>query len=337
MGNQIKTWQIKDEKLVLVESTLAQAGRREAEHLEKWIASDVSILGSGLLIIGRQIMTKSGPLDLLAIDALGNVVIIELKRDKLPREVVAQVIDYASDVSNWSVERLSEECAKYSGKSLEDAMIERFDELDLENININEDQRMLVVGFAAESSLVRMVEWLSAKYGVNINALILHYVQTTSGDEILTRSMVISEDEQIARAKTKKFKIPMSDEPGDYEDDELEGLLTKYLSSGLWSARRIRDVLLPACLKKGMITRAQLVQEFMDKGLNADQASIGRFISLISVQLGMAKNDFLRQAIGYSYPEHQWQKDNYFIRDQNKDMVARVLAETTPEVEEALG
>ena len=336
MGNQIKTWQIKDEGLVLVESSLAEAGRREAEHLEKWIASDVSILGSDLLIIGRQIMTKSGPLDLLAIDALGNVVIIELKRDRLPREVVAQVIDYASDVANWSVERLSEECAKYSGKSLEDAMVERFDEVDLENININEDQRMLVVGFSAESSLVRMVEWLSAKYGVNINALILHYVRTSGGDEILTRSMVISEDEQIARTKGKKFKIPMSDEPGDYEDDELEGLLTKYLSSGLWSARRIRDVLLPACLKKGMITRAQLVLEFMDKGLNADQAGIGRFISLISSQFGMAKNDFLRQAIGYSYPENPWQKDNYFIRDEYKEMIARVLAETTPDEEEAL-
>jgi hypothetical protein len=215
-------------------------------------------------------------------------------------------------------------------------MVERFDEIDLENININEDQRMLVVGFAAESALVRMVEWLSSKYGVNINALILHYVQTTSGDELLTRSMVISEDEQIARTKTKKFKIPMSDDPGDYDDEELEPHLTKYLSSGLWSARRIRDILLPACLSKGTITRSQLVQEFVNKGLTSDQASIGRFISLMSGQFGMAKNDFLRQAIGYSYPEYPWQKDNYFVRDEYKEMVARVLAETTPEEDEAL-
>jgi RecB family endonuclease NucS len=34
--------------------------------------------------------------DLLAIDANGTVIIIELKRDKTPRDVVAQAIGYAS-------------------------------------------------------------------------------------------------------------------------------------------------------------------------------------------------------------------------------------------------
>jgi hypothetical protein len=29
----------------------------------------------------------------------------------------------------------------------------------------------------------------------------------------------------------------------------------------------------------------------------------------------MAKNDFLRQVIGYEYPNYPWEKDNYSIRD----------------------
>ena len=53
----------------------------------------------------------------------------------------------------------------------------------------------------------------------------------------------------------------------------------------------------------------------------------GRFVSLISNQLGMAKNDFLRQVIGYEYPEYQWQKDNYHIRDGYRSMVESVLQE----------
>jgi RecB family endonuclease NucS len=52
------------------------------------------------LIIGEQVQTKSGYLDFLGIDKNGNTVIIELKRDKLPREVIAQTIDYASDVAS---------------------------------------------------------------------------------------------------------------------------------------------------------------------------------------------------------------------------------------------
>ena len=39
-----------------------------------------TILGTDILIIGRQIYTKSGALDLLGIDSDGNVVIIEVKR-----------------------------------------------------------------------------------------------------------------------------------------------------------------------------------------------------------------------------------------------------------------
>ena len=86
MATEIKTWQIINGKLVIVETTLADSGRKEALDLEAWIASNPAIIGSGVVIIGRQVQTKSGPLDLLAIDRAGNIAIIELKRDILPRQ-----------------------------------------------------------------------------------------------------------------------------------------------------------------------------------------------------------------------------------------------------------
>jgi len=47
--------------------------------LEKWIRSNPEIIGDNILLIGEQVQTKSGPLDFLAIDNKGNIVIIELR------------------------------------------------------------------------------------------------------------------------------------------------------------------------------------------------------------------------------------------------------------------
>ncbi|HEY3406632.1 MAG TPA: hypothetical protein VGK53_00510 [Propionicimonas sp.] len=56
-----------------------------------------TILGERLLAIGRQVHTPYGKIiDLLAIDADGNLHVLELKRDMTPRDVVAQALDYGS-------------------------------------------------------------------------------------------------------------------------------------------------------------------------------------------------------------------------------------------------
>ena len=62
-------------------------------------------MGEDIAIIGEQVQTASGPLDFLAVDNTGNTVIVELKRDKLPREALVQAIDYASDIADWDLDR----------------------------------------------------------------------------------------------------------------------------------------------------------------------------------------------------------------------------------------
>src|SRR6266481_7947232 len=114
MGTEIKTWHIIDGKLVAAHTALKSEGRTEPYDLEPWLASQPEIIASDLLIVGRQVQTRSGPIDLLGIDSAGNTVIIELKRDQLPRECLAQAIDYASDVAEWSAERLGEICSTYA-------------------------------------------------------------------------------------------------------------------------------------------------------------------------------------------------------------------------------
>jgi len=325
MGTEIQTWQITDGKLLRINTTLAEAGRKEADDLEGWIASNPTVIGQDLIIVGRQVMTASGPLDLLALDHSGNVVVVELKRDRLPREALAQAIDYASDLADWSIDRISEACVKHTGKSLEECISEGFPDENIENLNINASQRVLLVGFGIDPALERMINWLSDSYNVDVNAVVLHYIQTTSGDELLTRTAVISDEIAEQRTKRVKFKIPMSDEPGKYEDEELRELLTRYLSQDMVSAKRIRNVLLPACLEHPVLQRDQLKQEFVIRNEAEDTAQAGYRMTLVSSQMGMEKNDFLRQIIGYDYPNYSWEKDNYFVRDEYKELVKTIL------------
>jgi RecB family endonuclease NucS len=63
-------------------------------QLETLIAGDVTVLGLDVLLIGRQVVTAYGKrIDLLGIDAEGDLHLIELKRDRTPREVVVQALD----------------------------------------------------------------------------------------------------------------------------------------------------------------------------------------------------------------------------------------------------
>lgn len=86
-------WRLNDggEAVAIDEKPLAAE-----EQIESAVESDPKLLGIDVLIIGRQTQTPSGPLDLLALDGDARLVVIENKRDRTPREVLAQTIDYAA-------------------------------------------------------------------------------------------------------------------------------------------------------------------------------------------------------------------------------------------------
>lgn len=209
MATEIKLWEIKERKLIPLDISLVEAGRTETNDLEQWIKSNSDILGEDIILIGEQIMTKKGPLDFLGIDKSGNLVIIELKRDKLHREVLAQAIDYASDLASWDFEKINSECEKYTGKKIEECLSETFDLEDdeLEEISINKFQKILLVGTGTDESLQRMVEWLSDNYEVSINVLILKYAKTKSGDEIIAKTTIIPEELEQERLQISQRKI----------------------------------------------------------------------------------------------------------------------------------
>ncbi len=327
MATEIKTWEIINEELVEIETSMSENAKKEKEHLEKWIKTNPKILGEDILIIGEQIYTKSGPLDFLGIDNSGNMVIVELKRDKLPRESLAQAIDYASDIATWEIDRLSEICMQHHGQPLYDFISDNFVGVEVDDLLINKAQRLLLVGFSIEESLTRMIEWLSEKYDIGINAIILKYINTSSGNELLSKTAIISEEVEKAKTDKKKFKIPMSDEPGNYTTEELKELLIKYLGGNLWSAKRMKNIMLPLLQKNKKITREELKKEFVRLGEAKDETQAGQFISLISNQLGQKVKDYLRQVISYEYPNYSWEKDNFKINEEYKELLNEVLSD----------
>src|ERR1700693_3200408 len=90
--------------------------------IEGWVAKEPSLLGLDVLIIGRQVQRDvGGRIDLLGLDVQGNLVLIELKRDRTSREIVAQVLDYASWVATLKTPQVHEIATTYLGGSLDAA------------------------------------------------------------------------------------------------------------------------------------------------------------------------------------------------------------------------
>ena len=210
MPQDIKLWEIiKNDKLKEINKTKLSL----EERLEEWFEKDISIISNDLLVIGRQIQTDfGGIIDILCLDINGDVVIIELKRDKTPREITAQLLDYASWVKELSHEKITEIADDYLSEkgSLDKAFKEKFN-TEIPEI-LNESHRMFIVASELDNSSERIIDYLSNSYGVGINAITFQYFKE-KGKEFLSRVFLIEPTEAEYRTKTKspsKRKPPLT-------------------------------------------------------------------------------------------------------------------------------
>ena len=175
----------------------------EEKRLEAWLCRDVGLLSDKLLVIGRQISMSGGTLDLLAVDEEANLVIVELKRDKTPRDVVAQTLDYASCIEDLGREDVERHTRDFLGKEFDSAFTERFGHEAPETVNGR--HRMYIVASSLDSATQRIVEYLSRVHGVDINAATFSYFHTDQG-EFVARATLLDEDE-VERRATKRRPI----------------------------------------------------------------------------------------------------------------------------------
>lgn len=175
--------------------------------IEDWVADDPALLGLDALIIGRQVPTDHGKfIDLLAMDATGGLVIIELKKDRTPREIVAQVLDYASWVRTLTTPEIFERAEKYLGARLVTAFRDRFGEGMPERLNASHS--MLIVASELDPASRRIVEYLSEEHGVAINTVFFNVFEANGG-EWLTTDFLLDQDAVEERSE-RKVRAPWS-------------------------------------------------------------------------------------------------------------------------------
>jgi len=213
----------------------------ESEHqLEEALKQDIGILDSDLMVIGRQVTTSYGPrVDLLAINSDGDLSVIELKRDRTPREVVAQVLDYASWAQRLSYDDITQIYQdQHSGQPFEEAFGERFDTTAPDALN--EAHNLIVVAAELDPGTERIIDYLSSEYGVPINAVFFRHFEA-DGSNFLARSWLIDPEnvEVTEPARRKKKKEPWNER--DF-----------YVSLGVGEHRRWTD-----CKRYGFISAGQ--------------------------------------------------------------------------------
>lgn len=184
-------------------------------RLEDFLCADLSILSPGLMLIGRQISTDYGKfIDMLAMDIEGNLTVIELKKDRTPREVVAQVMDYASWVQNLSYEEIAGLYSeKNDGMAFEEGFGEAFDANPPEKLN--ETHNLIIVAAELDPATERIINYLSDNYGVPLNAIFFQYFKEGES-EYLTRTWLI--DPQEAEDKTSRTVKKKDSEPWNGQD-----------------------------------------------------------------------------------------------------------------------
>jgi hypothetical protein len=199
MGAEVHLWQVAvgDQLNEIFPARLDLESR-----LQTWLARDVSILDPALLVIGREVETDFGGfIDILCVDAEGDLVIVELKRNRTPREVTAQALDYASWVTSLSNDRVSAIAGNYLPEDFESAFKAKFGQELPETLN--EDHRILVVGSEIDSSSERIISYLSDRHGVNINAATFQYFQQPDGPELLARVFLLDPSEVERKTRTQ--------------------------------------------------------------------------------------------------------------------------------------
>lgn len=176
-------------------------------RIEDWVARDLSLVGVEGIVLGRQVATDHGKyIDILAMDDEGSLIIIELKRDRSPRDIVGQVLDYASWVRTLTTKDVHDLARRYRDEALTQLYRDRFGKSIPETLNAS--HQMVIVASEVDEATKRIIEYLSEEHDVGINASFFN-IFGAEGHEWLTTESLLDVEEVKDRA-VKKARAPWS-------------------------------------------------------------------------------------------------------------------------------
>ncbi|WP_435153026.1 hypothetical protein [Haladaptatus sp. DFWS20] len=185
---------------------IAETELTREKTLENYlIRADGAVIGGiEILYIDQQGSPGEGGIfDIIGLDSNGDIVIIELKRNRTPRDIVAQALEYASSIRNEQYEELDDRYRSFiddEGASLRTKHSEFFARTDdpLSKREFNTDQRLILVGREFSDLSLEMADFLR-EHGIDVVCV--------------TYSAFASDDDELRLLTTENVRRPLSEEP----------------------------------------------------------------------------------------------------------------------------
>ncbi len=130
-------------------------------NIQQWVDAHPHFVNAGrpMLSLGTEIATRhGGSIDNLFIDGNGHLVVAEMKRGRTPREVMAQIMDYAAHASRLEWPDLESICEKRHGTDLGSAFRQCFGRRLLKAEKI--EHRLLVLAESYDPSVMDVAIYL---------------------------------------------------------------------------------------------------------------------------------------------------------------------------------
>ncbi len=163
-----------------------------------------------ILIIGRQVTTNHNTfIDLLGIDIQGNTVTIEHKRDKTPRETIAQILEYASYIENLNYEQLNDIFQNYSGDeiSLDEYHQQYFDNNDNNKVSFNKTTKLFIIAQNISSEIKQTALFLYKK-GIEIYCVEFKYFVNKTNQKIISSNFVVGNEIFFNKETKSTTRLP---------------------------------------------------------------------------------------------------------------------------------
>ena len=182
------------------------------KDLENWLAENSKLLfGSEEVLVIAQSVSGQRMADILALDALGQLIIVEIKRDWSDRSTVGQLLEYAAEKSRSKYDILEKLHSDYlkrtGGKDSNTNLLTRFRELTDDNsvkkTDIPNGHRICIVAPASDTGLQKIIEWLN-EYRVPISFLPFALYADADSDS----QEILLEIEQLPQVQQMKENGP---------------------------------------------------------------------------------------------------------------------------------
>ena len=205
----------------------SQNNLNQERELEDFLESHIDFLDDNLLIIGRQVQTDNGIIDLMGLDQEGNTVIIELKRGRSKRDVISQILDYAVWMESRQYDDLNIIAKSY--RPTQDNLHKMFEaKFDFIPTPWNYNQKLYIISEEIDTDTITIAKYLRNR-GIDINCVEIKFYEH-NGKKITTTSFVVGypSDSAVELGSTSSG-VTTWDDAFEQADDGTKSIVNKMI------------------------------------------------------------------------------------------------------------